>query len=250
VDGIQWLQEQSRSVPWIYLDPSRRDKKKGKVILLEDCQPDVTRHQELLFKSADNLLLKLSPMMDIQAACRQLRFIRQIHVVAVDNEVKELLFLLSKGFEGKKQVHTINFAKNGVERFEAPQCANVLSSYSDPLKYLYEPNAAILKAGLFNEVSNQLNIYKLHANSHLYTSNDLIEFPGRRFLVLAHGKYDPKRLRREFPLPKANIATRNFRESVAAIRKRTGIAEGGDDYLFFTTGPENRSLMIHCKKAA
>ncbi len=249
VEGIQWLQEQSRSASWLYVDPSRRDTKKGKVFLLEDCQPDVTRHQELLFGSADNLLLKLSPMMDIQAACRQLRFIRQIHVVAVDNEVKELLLLLNKGYEGKIQVHTINFTKNGVERFEAPQSANVRSSYSDPLKYLYEPNAAILKAGFFNEVSDQLNVYKLHDNSHLYTSNDLIEFPGRRFLVQAHGKYDPKRLRREYPLAKANITTRNFRESVAAIRKRSGIAEGGDDYLFFTTGPDNRALVIHCKKA-
>ena len=249
-DGIQWLLEQPRKASWIYLDPSRRDEVKGKVFLLEDCQPDLTLHRELLFETAENLLLKLSPMMDIQEACRQLQFVREVHVVSVDNEVKELLLLLQKDYDQPIRIKTVNFAKNRVECFEALQSATAISSLSGPLKYLYEPNSALLKAGLFNEVSDQLNISKLHVNSHLYTSNNLVSFPGRRFLILAHGKYDPKRFRKEYPLAKANIATRNFRESVAAIRKRTGIAEGGEDYLFFTTDPENRAWVIHCIKAA
>ena len=126
--------------------------------------------------------------------------------------------------------------------------SETIANFSLPQLYLYEPNAAILKAGLFNEVSHQLKLCKLHLNSHLYTSNNFIEFPGRRFKVIRILSYNLKKLKKQIPASKANITVRNFAETVAKIRKKTKLKEGGDHYLFFTTDCNNKHVILNCEK--
>ena len=247
-DGIAFLQSTSHKFDWLFIDPSRRTDIKGKVFLLDDCLPNVVVHLDLLLSKANHILIKLSPILDIHSVVSDLKYVKEIHVVSNLNEVKELLIVLEKDYGGPIKIKTVNFKKTGKDIFEAAFPSCVIANYSSPKTYLYEPNSAILKAGLFNEVSHELNVFKLHSNSHLYTSDKLIDFPGRRFEVVSCLKYNPKEMKQNFPIKKANITTRNFHESVAQIRKRTKIKEGGSDYLFFTTGPENQALLIHCVK--
>jgi len=247
-DGISFLQKEMAQYDWIYIDPSRRNEQKTKVFKLEDCQPDITLHLDTLLKYSDKIMIKLSPFLDIHATISKLKFIKEFHVVALNNEVKELIVIIEKGFEGQCKLKTVNIKTGKLDAFEGLFPSHAKSIFSLPKTYLYEPNSAILKAGLFNEVSFQLNLNKLHKNSHLYTSDRLIEFPGRSFEIIAVHKYNRKQIKKDFSNKKANITTRNFNESVAQIRKKTGIKEGGIDYLFFTTDQEDRAIMIHCKK--
>ncbi len=247
-DGLTFLKNHKQSFDCIYIDPSRRHDHKGKVFLLTDCQPNVPENLDFFFQYTDVLLLKVSPMLDITSARKDLKYLKEIHVVAVDNEVKELLFLLKKGFKAEINITTVNISKSKMSSFGAVLGADVAANFSQPMTYIYEPNAAILKAGLFNEVSDQLNLFKLHINSHLYTSKKLIEFPGRTFSVKQQIGYDTKQLRRVLPTGKANITTRNFPETVAQIRQKTKIKDGGECYLFFTTDINNKHIVLICEK--
>ncbi len=247
-NGIDELSKNETFFDWIYIDPSRRDALKTKVFKLEDCLPDVGKHLDLFLERSHNVMIKLSPLLDISLTIKDLKFVKEIHVVAVKNEVKELLILIQKGYEGPSKIKTINIVASGQQTFEGYFPSNADVEFSAPQKHLYEPNSALLKSGLFNEVSSELNAPKLHSNSHLYTSDELLDFPGRRFTILSVFKYNKKLLKRNFKPKSANITTRNFHDSVAEIRKRTGIKEGGNDYLFFTTDIEDNSIVIHCKK--
>lgn len=249
IDGITFLAKNKQCFNWIYIDPSRRNDEKGKVFLLKDCLPNVPEHLEMLFEYSNNILIKVSPILDISSAINELKFVKEVHVVAVSNEVKELLFILEKGFENPAKVKAVNIKKDKNEIFEAILNSDVEVSFSEPLTYLYEPNAAILKAGLFNDVSHQLKTNKLHFNSHLYTSKKFINFPGRCFKTLHQTKYDKKTLAKLIPEKKANITTRNFPETVVQIRKKTGIKDGGNLYLFFTTDINNHKIVLICEKA-
>ena len=247
-NGIDELSKNETFFDWIYIDPSRRDALKTKVFKLEDCLPDVGKHLDFFLERSDNVMIKLSPLLDISLTIKDLKFVKEIHVVAVKNEVKELLILIQKGYEAPSKIKTINIVASGQQTFEGYFPSNANVEFSAPKKYLYEPNAALLKSGLFNEISSGLNAPKLHSNSHLYTSDELLVFPGRRFTILSVFKYNKKLLKRNFKSKSANITTRNFHDSVAEIRKKTGIKEGGNDYLFFTTDIEENSIVIHCKK--
>ena len=216
--------------------------------MLEDCLPNIPEHLETLFKFSNHILIKASPMLDLTKAINELEFVKEIHVVAVDNDVKELLFICEKSYKGQIYIKTVNHKKTSDEHFESTFSSSLLSNYSLPQTYLYEPNSAILKAGLFNEVSNQLKLFKLHNSSHLYTLNKLIKFPGRSFKIVQTVPYNLKELKKNFPFTKANITIRNFPETVAKIRKKTKIKEGGDQYLFFTTDCKNKLIIIHCEK--
>ena len=248
IDGIAFLQSTGHKFDWLFIDPSRRTNIKGKVFLLDDCLPNIVVHLDLLLSKANHILIKLSPILDIHSVVNDLKYVKEIHVVSNLNEVKELLIVLEKAYRGSIKIKTVNFKKAGKDVFEAAFPSSANANFSSPKTYLYEPNSAILKAGLFNEVSHDLNVFKLHSNSHLYSSDELINFPGRRFEIISCIKYNPKEMKKNFPIKKANITTRNFHESVAQIRKRTKIKEGGSDYLFFTAGPENQALVIHCVK--
>ncbi|OGS72679.1 MAG: SAM-dependent methyltransferase [Flavobacteria bacterium RIFCSPLOWO2_12_FULL_35_11] len=247
-DGIEFLEKSKEKFDWIYADPSRRNDAKEKVFLLEDCLPNIPKNLDLLFQKTNHILLKASPILDLKSAINELNNVKEIHVVAVENEVKELLFLLEKNYTKSIKVKTINIAKTNTQKFDFNLGENTNVTFSEPKKYVYEPNAAILKAGAFLQVSEKLNIAKLHQHSHLYTSDKLIDFPGRKFEIKQCISYDKKQLLQLIPTKKANIAIRNFPETVAQIRKRTGLKDGGNQYLFFTTDFNNKHLVLICEK--
>jgi len=247
-DGIAYLKQNQQQYDWIYIDPSRRNGAKGKVFLLEDCLPNVPINLELIFKHTDNILVKASPILDITSAINELKHVKEVHVIAVQNEVKELLFILEKAYTSSITIKTTDITKTSKNHFEAAYKSNTVATFSEPQHYFYEPNTAILKAGLFNEVSHQLKLNKIHNNSHLYTSIELVKFPGRRFKIMKVLAYNLKKLTKLVPEKKANITTRNFPETVAQIRKKTKFKDGGDTYLFFTTDCNENKIVLICEK--
>lgn len=247
-DGISFLKNTGKQFDWIYADPSRRNEIKGKVFMLKDCEPNVPENLETLLQYSHYILIKASPMLDISMALSELRFTKEVHVLAVQNEVKELLFLLEKNYQKEIRIKAINIQKEVIDSFESIYNYDVDANYSLPQTYLYEPNSAIMKAGLFNEVSHQLKLFKLHNNSHLYTSSKLINFPGRSFKINRIIPYSPKAIKKHIPSLKANVTVRNFPESVAQIRKKTKLKDGGSEYLFFTTDINNKHIVLVCRK--
>lgn len=247
-NGIDFVINSERQYDWIYIDPSRRSDIKGKVFLLNDCQPNVPENLGSLFKKTQNILIKTSPILDLKSAINELQFVKEIHIVAVKNEVKELLFILEKNYMDSIKIKPVNIVHNQKQHFYFEFDSTVKSNYDLPKNYLYEPNAAILKSGGFHEVSLQLNISKLHQHSHLYTSDELINFPGRIFEIKNCIPFDKKQLKKLVPSGKCNITTRNFPQSVTEIRKKTKLKDGGSQYLFFTTNLNDKHIVLLCEK--
>ncbi|MFL0352484.1 THUMP-like domain-containing protein [Xanthomarina sp. GH4-25] len=250
-DGVLYLKDENSKFDWIYIDPSRRHDSKGKVFFLYDCLPNVPEHIDLLFNCSTNILIKTSPLLDLTIGITELKHVKTIHIVAVNNEVKELLWILEKNnIETDIQIRTVNISSKNEEHFSFNLIneSTAESKYSLPLTYLFEPNAAILKSGGFNSISIQLQLKKLHQHSHLYTSNRLIEFPGRQFIIEQIVPYNKKQFKK-IGVDKANVTTRNFPESVETIRKKLGIKVGGNKYIFATTNLENQKILIICIKA-
>lgn len=243
-DGIEYLQKINDTFDCIYIDPSRRNDQKQKVFLLKDCLPDVPKYLDFLFTKTSQILIKVSPILDISSTINELKFVSEVHVVAVQNEVKELLFLLKKNQIKPIKILTINILndKNQEFNFEINQTEH--ATYNLPLTYLYEPNAAILKSGAFEEIATAFNVFKLHKHSHLYTSDSLIDFPGRRFKIEQILNYDKKIIKKLLPENKANITIRNFPKTVAQIRKETNLRDGGNNYIFFTTDLKEKLITL------
>ncbi|MBR9846439.1 MAG: class I SAM-dependent methyltransferase [Algicola sp.] len=248
-NGIEFLKNSDKNFDWIYIDPSRRHDQKGKVFFLEDCLPHVPDNLDLLFSKTEQIMIKTSPLLDISVGLKELKNVVAIHIVSVKNEVKELLWILKKGYSDSINVCTVDISNENKDQFdfnlEEEQYAEPI--YDQPLSYLYEPNVAIYKSGAFKLVSSNLKIYKLHSNSHLYTSEELISFPGRRFKIEKVLPYSRKLLKKELTA-KANITSRNFPETVQSIRKKLNIKEGGTIYLFFTTNLLNEKIVLVCSK--
>ena len=242
-----FITEATEGIDLIYIDPARR-KNGQKVFRWEDLQPDMLSFQLSVMKNAKRVLVKGAPLMDIGLSLKQLNNVEEVIVVAVENEVKELLFVLNSAFNGEINCRASNIVKNGIIEFNYKFSDDIQEEivYGKLEKYLYEPNAAIMKSGGFNAVASQYNLTKLHPNTHLYTSNNLLPFfPGRTFEVQKGMSYDKKYLRRAFPDGKANITVRNFPETVAKIRLQTRLKEGGDVYLFaFTDFQHKRGIAV------
>jgi len=247
-NGIDFLKNTKETFDCIYIDPSRRNDTKGKVFLLKDCLPNVPENIDFLFTKANQILVKNSPILDISSAISELKFVKEIHVIAIKNEVKEVLFLLEKNYKKEIKIKTINILDENSQRFDFDFNDEATSNYHQPLTYLFEPNAAILKSGGFHQISKQLNLFKIHQHSHLYTSDTLINFPGRCFKVLTVLNYDKKKIKKLVPEHKANITTRNFPKTVAQIRKETNLKDGGNTYIFFTTDEMCELKAIICEK--
>jgi len=229
-----------------YIDPSRRNKINKKVFSLTECEPDVTTLLDRIFQITDVLLIKASPLLDLHQGLAELKFVQKVIVIAVENEVREVLFLCFKHFEGEPLIQTINLLKNEKEEslsflFSAERAAT--STFSPPQKFLYEPNAAILKAGAFKTISQKFQLSKLHPSTHLYTSATWLEnFPGRVFEVLELLKASPKSMAALFPEGKANVTTRNYPLSVEELKKKTGLKDGGTNYLIGFSGQQEKFL--------
>ena len=248
--GINYLNEVEKSYDWIYVDPSRRHDLKGKVFYLKDCEPNIPKYLDQLFEHSSNILIKTSPMLDIHSGINELEQVKEVHVVAVNNEVKEVLFLLERGNEDPILIKTINILKDRSQQFDFMYGdeQNASAEIEPISNFLYEPNAAILKAGAFKSIAHEFSVKKLHFNTHLYTSEILNSFPGRRFRINKVVPYHKKTLRSLLKGQKMNVATRNFPESVASLKKLHGFKDGGNMYLFFTTNNEHKKVVIFCEK--
>jgi hypothetical protein len=251
-DAEAYLNQMSATVDCIYLDPARRDQAQGKVFRLEDCEPDVLRLLPLLLQQCKNLLLKTSPMLDIDLAVRQLSGVNHIWVVALANECKEVLYQFSEQAEADPLITAVHLHKEGeseVFSFTRSQERQAEADLSDVQSFVYEPNVALLKAGAFQSLALRYDLKKLHAHTHLYTSDSLRnDFPGRIFKCEAISKLDKKALKAYLPEGKAHVTVRNFPISVADIRRQTGIREGGDVYLLATTDRHNRKIILVTRK--
>ncbi|HSD08470.1 THUMP-like domain-containing protein [Flavobacterium sp.] len=248
-DSYEILQKLDTKWDWIYIDPSRRSDTKGKVFMLKDCLPNVPENLDFYFENTNSILIKTAPILDISAGIDELKSIKAIHIVALENEVKELLWELNKDYQGSILIKTVNILKDRTETFDFNLDENQSQpSYSLPQKYLYEPNSAIMKSGGFDEVGLFYKLNKLHKHSHLYTSDELISFPGRVFEIENCFPYSKNEMKHFLENQKANVTTRNFSESVENIRKKWKIKEGGNSYCFFTTDENNSKIVLICNK--
>lgn len=234
---------------WIYIDPSRRNYIKGKVFLLADCEPNVPKQLENYFEYSSKILIKTAPLLDLTAGLNELKNVAIIHIIAIENEVKELLWEIHRDFNENPTIKTVNLSKKKPEYFEFKK-GTISSeiSFSKPLTYLYEPNAAVMKSGGFDEITSHFPVKKLHQHSHLYTSNEPIDFCGRIFEIKQQIDYSKSEMKKCLVNQKANITTRNFPETVENIRKKWKIKDGGDLYCFFTTDSNNNKIVLLCKK--
>ena len=256
------------AVSCIYIDPARRDVKGKKTADLSLCSPNLLEIRDILLEKCDTLLIKLSPMFDISSALEVFPECSQVHVVSVKNECKELLLLVEGGFCGETEIVCVDLDELGISVQTSgepsllelsrvqPEITSVASnlkkekgeiiSYSSPKVYLYEPNASIMKAGLFKTVANRYNVQKLHPSTHLYTSEELVEdFPGRSFKVERVTKVQRKEIQ---DIEKANLSTRNFPGNVADLRKKLKLKDGGDTYIFACTLNDNSKVLIVTEK--
>lgn len=248
-DSLEILQKLNRKFSWIYIDPSRRNDAKGKVFLLEDCLPNVPFLQSEYFKYSDNILIKTAPILDISAGLNELKNVKRIHVVALENEVKELLWEIEKDYNGAIEIKTVNLLKNQVETFDFLWKTEPEILLSEPSTFLFEPNNAILKSGGFDFLIQRFKVQKLHQHSHLFTSETLVEdFPGRKFKIEKILPYNKKTMKENLTDKNANVATRNFPESVENLRKKWKIKDGGNLYVFFSTNLKNEKIVLLCQK--
>ena len=236
----------------IYIDPARRDEYGRKTVSIADCTPNVIDLQETLLQKAEKVMIKLSPMLDISKALEELHHVSQVHVVAVANECKELNFILERGFQGEPQFVCVNLMTSQPElRFTLKEERNCPSRLADGvLNYLYEPNPAVMKAGCFGLLTKCFAVFKLHKNSNLYTSEQLVhDFPGRIFEVEGWATYN-KKVKQTLlsDVEKASVAVRNFPLSVAELRKALKISDGADTYIFATTLKGEKKVIIRTKK--
>ena len=254
-DSVQHLQSMS-PVDWIFIDPARRDGHGGKTVAISDCEPDVAALEELLLQKATHVLIKLSPMLDLTLAINDLKHVQEAHIISVNNECKELLLVLGhdKCLSTENiPIHCINLTHSQGQHnltFTRQQEKDCTCTYTPALKaYLYEPNASILKAGAFRSLSSIYKVEKLHPNSHLYTSDEYIaDFPGRKFRIAGSCSFNKKEVKEMLGAEKkANLTVRNFPATVAELRKRLKLAEGGDTYLFATTLADEKKVLICCK---
>lgn len=237
----------------IFIDPARRDDAGNKVVSLKDCTPDVTVLQEEMLSKADYVIVKLSPMLDWHRAISELSHVREVHIISVNNECKELLLVLSARNMGENlRIYCINDAQSFVCEeldMEASQ-VKIAPSTLEEMLYLYEPNASLMKAGCFGVLSDRYDARMLSKNSHLFVSQAPIEaFPGRSFRIIAVSSFNKKELKRHLSgITKANIATRNFPLSVAELRKRLKLKDGGETYIFATTLSDDSHVLVITEK--
>ncbi len=252
-DGIEFLKTESPCLDLIYTDPARRDMYNRKMVSLSDCQPDVLENRKIIFSKARQLLVKASPMLDLSLVKRELDSVSEITVLAVKNECKELLVLCDTASTAAEvAVHCINFTAHGEKMLftSVPENESQIPEFSvEVKKYLYDPNAAISKAGFFNALANRFHLLKLGRRTHLYTSDDLVgDFPGRVFEVLQEVRLSAKEIRTALPDGRAHVVTRNYPVPAEDLRKKLRLSEGTDKYVVAATLHGGKKAGFLCKK--
>ena len=266
-DGIEVLHS-LKELKLIFIDPARRDDAGNKVVSLKDCTPDVTVLQEEMLLKADYVIIKLSPMLDWHRAISELSHVREVHIISVNNECKELLLVLSARNMGDMEASSADgevkhagnlriYCVNDAQCFVSDELdmesssVKIAPSPLEEMLYLYEPNASLMKAGCFGVLSERYDARMLSKNSHLFVSREPIAaFPGRSFRIIAVSSFNKKELKRHLSgITKANIATRNFPFSVAELRKRLKLKDGGETYIFATTLSDESHVLVITEKA-
>lgn len=252
-DQPQSLLKTKLGLKLIFIDPARRDDAGNKVVSLKDCTPDVTLLQEEMLSKADYVIIKLSPMLDWHRALSELNCVQEVHIISVNNECKELLLVLSARNMGNLRIYCVNDAQSFVceESDMESSSVKIAPSTLEEMQYLYEPNASLMKAGCFGVLSERYDARMLSKNSHLFVSREPIAvFPGRSFRIIAVSSFNKKELKRHLSgITKANIATRNFPLSVAELRKRLKLKDGGETYIFATTLSDESHVLVITEKA-
>lgn len=252
-DQSQSLLKTNLGLKLIFIDPARRDDAGNKVVSLKDCTPDVTLLQEEMLSKADYVIIKLSPMLDWHRAVSELNCVQEVHIISVNNECKELLLVLSARNMGNLRIYCVNDAQSFVceESDMESSSVKIAPSILEEMLYLYEPNASLMKAGCFSVLSERYGARMLSKNSHLFVSREPIAaFPGRSFRIIAVSSFNKKELKRYLSgITKANIATRNFPLSVAELRKRLKLKDGGETYIFATTLSDESHVLMITEKA-
>lgn len=252
-DQSQSLLKTNLGLKLIFIDPARRDDAGNKVVSLKDCTPDVTLLQEEMLSKADYVIIKLSPMLDWHRAVSELNCVQEVHIISVNNECKELLLVLSAQNMGNLRIYCVNDAQSFVceESDMEASSVKIAPSTLEEMQYLYEPNASLMKAGCFGVLSGRYDARMLSKNSHLFVSMAPIEaFPGRSFRIIAISSFNKKELKRHLSgITKANVATRNFPLSVAELRKRLKLKDGGETYIFATTLSDESHVLMITEKA-
>lgn len=252
-DQSQSLLKTSLGLKLIFIDPARRDDAGNKVVSLKDCTPDVTLLQEEMLSKADYVIIKLSPMLDWHRAVSELNCVQEVHIISVNNECKELLLVLSARNMGNLRIYCVNDAQSFVcEESDMESSSVKIAPFTlEEMQYLYEPNASLMKAGCFGVLSKRYDARMLSKNSHLFVSREPIAvFPGRSFRIIAVSSFNKKELKRHLSgITKANIAIRNFPLSVAELRKRLKLKDGGETYIFATTLSDESHVLVITEKA-
>lgn len=252
-DQSQSLLKTNLGLKLIFIDPARRDDAGNKVVSLKDCTPDVTLLQEEMLSKADYVIIKLSPMLDWHRAVSELNCVKEVHIISVNNECKELLLVLSARNMGNLRIYCVNDAQSFVcEESDMESSSVKIAPFTlEEMQYLYEPNASLMKAGCFSVLSERYGARMLSKNSHLFVSREPIAvFPGRSFRIIAISSFNKKELKRHLSgITKANIATRNFPLSVAELRKRLKLKDGGETYIFATTLSDESHVLVITEKA-
>lgn len=247
-DSTEFLKQLNQTYDCIYVDPSRRNDAKGKVFMLADCLPNVVDLQDFYYQFTNTILIKTAPILDLQAGLLELKNVAQIHIVAVDNEVKELLWKIEKNFNESPEIIAVNLEKEKQTITKIESSKSYSARYSLPKNYLYEPNASLMKSGGFEAVSELFAVNKLHQHSHLYTADEIIDFPGRKFQIDAVVPYQKKDIAQYIQNKKMNVSTRNFSIKPEEIKKKHKIQDGGTIYAFFTTNLNNEKIILLCIK--
>ncbi len=249
--ATDFLKNISGKLSCIYLDPARRDANQQKVFRLQDCEPNVVALLPGLLQKADRVLVKTAPVMDIDLAIAELKLVEKVWVISHNSECREVLYLLSENGNQNPEITAVDLQPTAglVFSFYRADEKTAEAPLSAPLNFIYEPNPSVLKAGAFKSICDAYQVKKLHTSSHLYTSQNLRpHFPGRIFNLQHVARLNKKELRKLIPTGKANITTRNFPDSVDGIRKKSGLKEGGDTYIFGTTDLDNKPVLLICNK--
>lgn len=228
----------------IYLDPARR-KDSQKKFILEDLEPNVLEWKDEFFKRADLVMIKLSPLLDLKLVTEQIPEVKEIHLVAVKNEVKELLLICQKEPTINPKIIAVNLESVQQDfEYQLEEENAAIPNFSEPKKYLFEPNVAVMKSGAFKLISDRFQVYKLEKNTHLYTSNDLLEsFPGKVFEVIQEVK-NPKK---EIKNGSYHVVSKNYPLSVELIRKKYNLKESETESLFFVESTIGKQIL-HCRR--
>ena len=240
-----FLKKNNSTVDLVYLDPDRRMEGKLKGVRIADCSPNLIDIKSNIFEISNKILVKYSPLLDIKLAIDQLKDVKRVDIISVNNDCKEVLFLLEKNYNSTIEIHTVNFTKDQAQfftfNFENELAAQ--SNFSTPLKFLYEPNSSILKAGAFKSIAQTFNVLKIATNSHLYTSeNEIIHFPGRTFEIIEI-VYQTKHLPK-----KANIISRNHPLTAPQIKAKAKVKDGGEDYIIASSDINKKPFYCIAKR--